>query len=204
MHLPPPSQRIRKQTAQRRTRGSPRAEYDIHVALPDPALPQGHDVSQQDRDDGVHAAAANAGHGPRDDQLVDILRQAAAQAAQAKDDIGEEKALLPAEDVGELAVQGLAARQGQEVSLSRRQLRSDLGVAKRPGVGTHAVAIQLVEFNALRSLPILAYCNSSGVSIILTGPKRMKKSEAKFNTIHQDGSKYQGITKPPSTIRSWP
>lgn len=116
MHLPPPSQRIRKQTAQRRTRGSPRAEYDIHVALPDPALPQGHDVSQQDRDDGVHAAAANARHGPRDDQLVDILRQAAAQAAQAKDDIGEEKALLPAEDVGELAVQGLAARQGQEVS----------------------------------------------------------------------------------------
>lgn len=100
MHLPPPPQRICEQATQRRTGSSPRAEYDVHVALPDPTLPQGHDVSQQDGDDSIHAAAANAGHGPRDDQLVDILRQAAAQAAQAKDDIGEEKALLPAEDVG--------------------------------------------------------------------------------------------------------
>lgn len=40
---------------------------------------------------------------------------------------------------------------------------------KQYRVKTHAVAIQLVELSAFRSLPILAYCNSSGVSLITTG-----------------------------------
>lgn len=63
-HSPSPTQRIRKKTAQRRARGSPCAEDDVHVPLPDATLPQGHDVSQQDGDDGIHTATADAGHGP--------------------------------------------------------------------------------------------------------------------------------------------
>lgn len=51
------------------------------------------------------------------------------------------------------------------------------------------MAIQLVELSAFRSLPILAYCNSSGVSITLIDPEKEKKSEASFDMIHQHGSK---------------
>lgn len=50
------------------------------------------------------------------------------------------------------------------------------------------MAIQLVELSAFRSLPILAYCNASRVSLVLTDPKRKKESKVKLDTIHQNGS----------------
>lgn len=84
--------------------------------MPDATVSQGHNVGQQDGDDGVHAPAANAGDGAGQDQLPNVGGQAAAETAEGEDDVGEEKALLSAKDVTQLAVEGLCARQGEKVA----------------------------------------------------------------------------------------
>lgn len=71
--------------------------------------------------------------------MRDVPREAAAQAADAKHDVGEEQALLPAEDVTELAVQGLAAREGEEVPVPVPMLS-----VSQPGFHVQVVSINQI------------------------------------------------------------
>lgn len=112
---PSPPDRISQKPAQRCASRRPRRKDDVDVTLPHPSIPQRHDIRDEDGHDAVHAAAADAGDGAGDAQLHHVAREAAAQAAQAEDGVREEEALLAAEDVAELAVEGLEAREGEEV-----------------------------------------------------------------------------------------
>ncbi|TKW50072.1 hypothetical protein CTA1_6171 [Colletotrichum tanaceti] len=114
---PAPADRVGEQAAERGAGGGAGGEDDVEVALPDAALAQGHDVAEEDGDHAVHAAAADAGDGPGDAELREGAGEAAAQGAEGEDDIGEEKALLAAEDVAQLAVERLEAGQGDVVAV---------------------------------------------------------------------------------------
>ena len=86
--------------------------------------------------------------------MIHVLSEAAAQTPEAEDDVAEQQALLPPKYIAELSIKGLEARQGQEVTDVNHGYQR-LAVLGERGA-SHAVAIQLVLFKALRSLPILA------------------------------------------------
>lgn len=113
--------------------------------MPDAALSQGHKIRQQDRDDGVHTTTANTRHGTGDTKLQHVLRQAASKASNAEDGVGEEEALLPAEDVTQLTIQRLEAGEGEEVAAGHDTISIDhqMSSGSQNGIA-HDVAIQLV------------------------------------------------------------
>ncbi|GJC95212.1 hypothetical protein ColKHC_04038 [Colletotrichum higginsianum] len=117
---PAPADRVGEQAAERGAGGGAGGEDNVEVALPDAALAQGHDVAEEDGDDAVHAAAADAGDGAGDAELGEGAGEAAAQGAEGEDDVGEEEALLAAEDVAQLAVERLEAGQGDVVAVEVR------------------------------------------------------------------------------------
>lgn len=92
--------------------------------MPDATVSQGDDVRQQDGDDSVHATATNAGNGSRYDQLPYIAGKTTAEAAEGKDDIGEQKALLAAKDVTQLAIQRLCTGESEKVARYRDRVES--------------------------------------------------------------------------------
>lgn len=67
-------------------------------------LTQRQHIRQNDRSQRVEAAAADAGDGPRENELVHRLREPAEQAAGSKHPVGEEEEGPPPEDVAEFAV----------------------------------------------------------------------------------------------------
>lgn len=113
---PPPPNRIHQHAPQGWPRGGAERVDDVDVALELAALPQRHRVREEDADDRVHAAAADAGEGAGEDEVRHRGREAAPEAAEAEDDVGEEEAGFAGEDVGELAVEGLEGGEGEEVS----------------------------------------------------------------------------------------
>lgn len=62
-------------------------------------------------------------------------------------------------------------------------------------VRTHAVAIQLVELSAFRSLPILAYCIVSRVSLVPTDLGRKKRPRARIEVIHLYDFKHRDMVE---------
>lgn len=112
---PPPADGVGEEAAEGRPRGGADRVDNVDVALPHAAVAQRDEVGHEDGDDGRHAAAADARDGAGQAELGHGLGEAAAQTAEAKDGIGKEEALLAAKDVAELAVEGLAAGEGEEV-----------------------------------------------------------------------------------------
>ena len=143
--VPPPANGIRQDATERRPRRRARGEDDVDVALPDAALAQGHNIRHEDGDDGRHAAAADARDAARHAQLHHGLGEAAAETTEAKDGIGKEQTLLAAEDVAELAVERLAAGEGEKVPtriesvVLSEEMRVGPGRGVRGGDPAHAV-----------------------------------------------------------------
>lgn len=129
MYAPSPSQRVGHKTTDRGAHGRSGTEDDVQVALPETTLTQRDKVGHQDGAHRIDATAANAGYGSGGDELRDVATDSTAQGPEAEEDIGEEEALLPPEDVAELAIQRLAARQGEKVPAAMVSLMSQPGMS---------------------------------------------------------------------------
>lgn len=134
---PPPSQIVGKDTSQRCPRRRTGSVDDVDDALPQAAILQRDNITEQDRHDGRHAPTSNPLKRPRGDQLLDIPCRATEDTTQPKHDIGVQDASLSAEDVRQAAIERLERRQGEEVGardprcqIQRRQVAADASVAR--------------------------------------------------------------------------
>lgn len=113
--LPSPSYGICEQASYRCATGCTSCVDDIEVPLPLPPFPQRDDIAQQNTHYGRHAASANTSKSPRGNQFWHGPRHSAEEAANAENGVGNQESHLAAEDVTELAIQGLEGGEGEEV-----------------------------------------------------------------------------------------